>query len=171
MPSVRNHRRIFIRAVLFILTPLLFIPLVAVASVRSSSTALLPLLANLRDEDDKDDSPVRNQTPTFKPGSAGDAVYNFCVPISHDDTATASDYVSKSAKGVAERLREGELSEERIEELRSFMNPMTELLPVASKDTSKRSLRNKKNQSLSFTLRRENEVFRITDFTLVKPKK
>ena len=113
-----------------------------------------------------------DQAPTFPPGSADEAIYNFCVAMADDDTACADEYVSSKAKGLLAELHEGSLSEEKIEEIMNVLTPLTELTPNAEQTSStKRSLRNGKGQSISFTLKKEKEAYHITEFSYSKPKK
>ena len=106
------------------------------------------------------------------PGSPDEAVLNFCTAVADDNTATASDYISSTARGLAEQMREGTMTEERISDFVKFLNPFSELKPVPEPPSgSKRTLRNAKGQTMTFTVRKEKEVYKITEVTLTKAKK
>ena len=112
------------------------------------------------------------QGNSFKQGSADDVLYKFCSALSENDSAAASDYVSSKAKGMVGQLRDGQLSQEKIDEIESAVTPLNELEPMPNRSNGKRSLRNKRNQVLSFTLKKEKDEdsYKITEFTLGKPK-
>ena len=113
-------------------------------------------------------SPAGNLTP----GSVEDTLYKFCVAIADGDTAAAAEYVSPKAKGLIGQIRDGELSEEKLEEITDAISPVTELQPNPSQTNTKRSLRNRKNQVISFTLKKDkDEEYKITEFSISKPKK
>ena len=113
-------------------------------------------------------SPAGNLTP----GSIEDTLYRFCVAIADGDTAAAAEYVSPKAKGLIGQIRDGELSEEKLEEITDAISPVTELQPNPSQTVTKRSLRNRKNQVISFTVKKDkDEEYKITEFSISKPKK
>lgn len=124
------------------------------------------LVLALQDKEKEEDAV---QPPVFKPGSADEVVYNFCMAIADDNTATASDYVSSNAKGIAAQLRDGELAESKIEDLVSFFKH--EIKPTSERGDAKRGLRNARNQTMTFSLKKEKDVYKITDLALTKPKK
>ena len=113
-------------------------------------------------------SPAGNLTP----GSIEDILYRFCVAIADGDTAAAAEFVSPKAKGLIGQIRDGELSEEKLEEITDAISPVTELQPNPSQTNTKRSLRNRKNQIISFTVKKDkDEEYKITEFSISKPKK
>ena len=113
-------------------------------------------------------SPAGNLTP----GSIEDTLYRFCVAIADGDTAAAAEFVSPKAKGLIGQIRDGELSEEKLEEITDAISPVTELQPSPSQTNTKRSLRNRKNQIISFTVKKDkDEEYKITEFSISKPKK
>ncbi len=106
------------------------------------------------------------------PGSIEDTLYRFCVAIADGDTAAAAEFVSPKAKGLIGQIRDGELSEEKLEEITDAISPVTELQPNPTQTNTKRSLRNRKNQVISFTLKKDkDEEYKITEFSISKPKK
>lgn len=148
-----------------------------------AATVALPLsttaVAQLKFDRDKDDDqpsriPGANSSTTFKPGSPDAAIYNFCQALADDNTATASDYVNPGAKGLLGQMRDGELGEDKIEELVNFMTPFSELEPVKRGQTmTKRILENKKGQVMTFLLKKdkEQEIYRITEISITKSKR
>lgn len=148
------------------------------ALTASSQTRDITIVAQLKSDRDKDDDQT-GRTPAaatpggFKPGTAEHAIYNFCVALSEDNTATASDYVSPGAKGLLGQMRDGELGEDKIEELVNFMTPVTDLEPAKRGQTmTKRILDNKKGQVMTFLLKKDKdqEVYRITEISITKSK-
>jgi hypothetical protein len=112
------------------------------------------------------------QGKNFPPGSADEALFMFCTAMEEGDTAKASEYVSPKAKGILGDLRDGKLSDEKIEEITNLVSPVSELAPNGDQNSStKRSLRNGKEQVMSFTLKKEKDVYRITDLTFKQKKK
>ena len=71
------------------------------------------------------------------------------------------------------QIREGELSEEKLEEITAAISPVAELQPNPSQTMTKRSLRNKKNQVIAFTFKKDknDDSFKITEFSVSKPKR
>lgn len=120
--------------------------------------------------------PVQTGGPaasTFPAGSADDALYRFCIAVADSDTATASDYVSHSAVGIAAKLREGELPESRIEEISESLKPFEQLQNVPSRrpTNTKRSIRNQRSgQVISFVLKKEKEIYKIVEVSVSKAK-
>ena len=93
--------------------------------------------------------------------------------MAEGDVAAAAEFLSPKSKGLVGQLREGELSDEKIEEITNAIAPVNELQPNPNQTSTKRSLRNKKNQVISFTLKKdkEDDTFKITEFSISKPKK
>lgn len=148
-------------------------PLTRTENLRSRPEQI-QLAQREKNDDDNNGNTPSPQSPNFSliPGSPDEVVYNFCLAMADDDTATAGDYVSPNAKGLLGQLRDGDLPEEKIEELVSFLKqPGNE--PVREPPNStKRTLRNRRNQSsMSFVLKKEKDLFRITDLAFTKPKR
>lgn len=131
-----------------------------------------------RDDDDEPGGGGAAADPTkIPPGSPDEAVYNFCKAISDDNTATASDWISDSARGAADQLRDGTLSEEKIADIVKFMTPFNvggDLKPVATRGDNKANSRQLKRTStgqvMEFTLKKEKDAYRITEFKVSKAK-
>ncbi len=114
----------------------------------------------------------RENQPKFAPGSAEEVLFNFCIAVADNDTATASDYVSLKAGGILAKLRDGDLAEEKIEEIVDAIAPVNELTPNADQPGGgKRTLRNGKNQTISFTVKKEKETYKITELSVSKLKR
>lgn len=108
----------------------------------------------------------------FPAGSIDATLSNFCTAIEDDDFATASDYIAQNVKGTAGMIRDGEMSEEKMASFKDAISPISELEHIQSRgDSSKRSLRNGKNQTITFGLKKEKDVYRITDVSVSAPKK
>ena len=110
---------------------------------------------------------------TFPEGSIDDTLQRFCMALADGDTAAASEFVSPKATGMVGQIREGSLSEEKVEEISDAINPISDLQPNSKQKNNKRVLRNKKNQVLSFTLKKDkdDDTYKITEFSVSKPKK
>ena len=114
-------------------------------------------------------SPGGNLTP----GSIEDTLTKFLNALADGDTAAAAEYINPKAKGLIGQIREGELSEEKLEEITAAISPVAELQPNPSQTMTKRSLRNKKNQVIAFTFKKDknDDSFKITEFSVSKPKR
>ncbi|WP_010588506.1 hypothetical protein [Schlesneria paludicola] len=136
----------------------------------------LPGAGNLPGQPGRTGRPVQTGGPapsTFAAGSADDALYRFCIALADGDTATASDYVSHSAVGIAAKLREGELPEAKIEEISESLKPFDQLQNVQARRPSniKRSVRNQRSgQVISFVLKKEKEIYKIVEVSVSKAK-
>lgn len=110
---------------------------------------------------------------SFPEGSIDDTLQRFCMALADGDTAAASEFVSSKATGLVGQIRDGNLSEEKVEELSDAITPISDLQPNAKQKNNKRILRNKKNQVLSFTLKKDkdDDTYRIVEFSVSKPKK
>ena len=111
------------------------------------------------------------QGANFPPGSVDETLFKFCTAMADGDTAAASEYVSAKAKGLLAKLRDGELSDEKIEEITTAIVPINELQPNQNQTNTKRSLRNMRNQVLSFTLKKDDDTYKLMDFSVSKLKK
>jgi hypothetical protein len=114
-----------------------------------------------------------SQSGSYSPGSVDDTLFKFCTAMAEGDTAAAAEYIFPKVKGMAGQIREGELSDDKLEEITNALSPITELQPSGNPTNTKRMLRNKKNQVLSFVLKKdkEDDTFKITEFSISKPKR
>jgi len=110
---------------------------------------------------------------SFPIGSIDDTLQRFCTALADGDTAAAGECVSSKASGLVGQIRDGSLSEEKVEEITNAITPINELQPNATQKNTKRVLRNKKNQVLSFTLKKDkdDDTYKIVEFSVSKPKK
>jgi hypothetical protein len=107
-----------------------------------------------------------------KTGTIEEVLLSFCTAIADDDTATASDFVSAKATGILAKLRDGDMTDEKIEELVELFTPFNELKPTQEQPGgTKRTLRNGNNQVITFTLKKEKDIYKITELALPKGKK
>jgi hypothetical protein len=107
----------------------------------------------------------------FKSGSIDDTLSKFCHAMVDGDTNTAAEYISPKAKGVLASLRDGSLSEEKIEEITQILTPLNDLKPGPNQITdTRRNLINAKDQSITFVLKKEKDVYKITELTLPKKR-
>lgn len=113
------------------------------------------------------------QGSTFAAGSIEDTLFRFCTAMAEGDVAAAAEFLSPKAKGLVGKIRDGEISEEQLEDITNAISPVSELQPNQNQTSTKRSLRNKKNQVISFTLKKDkdDDTFKITEFSISKPKK
>jgi hypothetical protein len=113
------------------------------------------------------------QGSKFAAGSVEDTIYQFCVAMADGDTAAAAEYLNPKAKGMVGQLRDGDLSEDKVDEIKSAVSPVTELMPNPNQTATKRSLRNKKNQIIAFVLKKDkddDDKYKIVDISVSKPK-
>lgn len=113
-----------------------------------------------------------NQKRKLVPGTADEVLFHFCMAMSEDDTTTASDYISTKATGTLAKLRNGELAEAKIEELTDLFMPLTELQsrPDQGEGGNTRSVINGRNQTITFTLKKEKDIYRITELKFTKAR-
>jgi len=88
------------------------------------------------------------------------------------NTNTAGEYVSSKAKGALAQLREGGLDDDKTEELTNLFIPFDKLSAGSDQSSNtSRSVRNSKKQTITFKLKKEDDVFKITEMTYTKVKK
>lgn len=98
----------------------------------------------------------------------------FCTAIAEGNLTAAGEHVSSKAKGELGKIREGEMSDARLEELQAaFELKGLQTRPARNSSGSGKTinLSNAKGQVLGFVLSKEDEVFKLKEFTLSKPKK
>lgn len=109
---------------------------------------------------------------SFPPGSVDDTLFQFCSAMAEGDTAKASEYISSKAKGLLAELRDGKMSEEKIDEITNIVSPVSELQAGSEVvSNTRRSLVNGKDQQITFVLKKEKDVHKITEMSLPKQKK
>lgn len=158
-------------------TPLRFPAVELPLSSRDPLTAIgirrqpVQLAQDSKDDDGNGGTPPKQPNVALIPGGPDEVVYNFCTAMQDDDTATASDYVSPNARGLLGQLRDGDLPEEKIEELVSFMKQPGNWQVREKANSTKRTWRNRNQSSMTFTLKKEKDVIRIIDLAFTKPKR
>jgi len=110
----------------------------------------------------------------FQAGSAEDTLLKFCTAIAEGNLTAAGEHVSSKAKGELSKIREGDVSDARLEELQAafeLKGLQTRPSRNASGSGKTINLGNAKGQVLGFVLSKEDDVFKLKEFTLSKPKK
>jgi len=98
----------------------------------------------------------------------------FCTAMAEGNLTAAGEHVSSKAKGELGKIREADVSEARLEELRAaFTLKDLQTRPARSSGGSGKAINlgNAKGQVLAFVLSKEDDVFKVKEFTLSKPKK
>ncbi len=107
----------------------------------------------------------------FPAGSAEAALAKFCMAIADGNLTEAAEYVSPKAKGMLVQIRDGSLTDEKLDSLKSSLAPQDlQLRPNArSSGTGKAiNLGNGKNELLSFTLVKEDDAYLLREFRITK---
>ena len=110
----------------------------------------------------------------FTAGSVEEVLLKFCTAMAEGNLTAAGEHVSSKAKGELGKIREADVSEARLEELRTaFTLKDLQTRPSRSSGGSGKAINlgNAKGQVLAFVLSKEDEVFKVKEFTLSKPKK
>ena len=94
--------------------------------------------------------------------------------MSEGNLTAAAEFVSSKAKSLLAQIRDGELPDDRIDEFKEAFKPAgLKLKPSRNNSGSGKTINlgNEKGQTLSFTLSKEDDVYKIKEFTISKPKK
>lgn len=104
----------------------------------------------------------------FPEGSAEAALAKFCAAMADSNLADAAQYISPKAKGMLAQIREGTLTDEKIETLKGSFQSLTPK-PSRSMNAVGRSmsLTNGK-EALNFTLMKEDDVYLLREFKISK---
>ncbi len=106
----------------------------------------------------------------FAVGSAEDSLSKFCLAMADSNLTDAAQYISPKAKGMLQQIREGTIPDDKLEGLKASFAPQGLSLrptrPVGGGRTI--NLANSKNELLSFTLFKEDDSYRIRDFSIKK---
>ena len=109
--------------------------------------------------------------PTFKEGTAENAVLQTWKAIKNGEQAGLAAFISPRATGVLASLRDGKLSAERLVELKQQM-AQVKLLKTRTSGSSKTiSLQNEEGRIFRFTCRKENGIYVIREFVNKEPSK
>ena len=98
----------------------------------------------------------------------------FCTAMAEGNLTAAGEHVSAKAKGELGKIRDGEVSDARLEELQAaFELKSLQTRPSRNASSSGKTINlgNAKGQVLAFVLAKEDEVYKLKEFTLSKPKK
>lgn len=92
--------------------------------------------------------------------------------MAEGNLTAAAEFVSPKAKSTLSQIREGQLPDDKSDE---FKGSFTGLKLKPSRNTGGSgktiNLSNEKGQTLSFTLSKEDDVYKLKEFTISKPKK
>ncbi len=106
---------------------------------------------------------------SFQPGSAEAAVAKFCAAMADSNLTEAGQYISPKAKGLLAQIRDGNITDEKIEGLKASFK---ELTPKPSRPLGgvgkTLSLGNSNRESLSFTLMKEEDIFLLRELKITK---
>ena len=94
--------------------------------------------------------------------------------MAEGNLTAAAEFVSPKAKSMLGQIREGQLPDDKVDELKESFT-MAGLKTKPSRNTGGSgktiNLGNEKGQTLSFVLSKEDDVYKIKEFTISKPKK
>lgn len=110
----------------------------------------------------------------FPAGSAEDTLLKFCTAMSEGNVTAAAELVSPKARSLLAQIRDGELPDDKIDELvTSFALSGLKTKPSRKTGGSEKTLNlgNEQGQFLSFTLSKEDDTYKVKEFTISKPKK
>ena len=106
---------------------------------------------------------------SFQPGSAEAAVAKFCAAMADSNLTEAGQYISPKAKGLLAQIRDGNITDEKIESLKASFK---ELTPKPSRPLGgvgkTLSLGNSNRESLSFTLMKEDDSYLLRELKITK---
>ena len=94
--------------------------------------------------------------------------------MSEGNLSAAAEFVSGKAKAILAQIREGDLPDDKIEEFKEAFKPSgLKLKPSRNASGSGKTINlgNEKGQTLSFTLSKEDDIFKLKEFTISKSKK
>jgi hypothetical protein len=112
-----------------------------------------------------------NQNQKFKPGSWEHAIDTFAQRMAAGDFSGLEYVISSKAKGLLGEIRDGALSEERLEDLKAaFAEPTP--LPETKKNAGSSvsiTIKGKLGHHMTLTVGREDGVFKIRDLKISEP--
>ena len=94
--------------------------------------------------------------------------------MAEGNLTAAAEFVSPKAKSMLSQIREGQLPDDKVDELKeSFVVSGLKTKPSRNTGGSGKTINlgNEKGQTLSFVLSKEDDVYKIKEFTITKPKK
>lgn len=110
------------------------------------------------------------QQQQFPPGSAEDSLAKFCMAMADSNLTEAAQFISPKAKGVLQQIREGTISDDKLDGMKdSFSLQGMQLRPSRPIGSGRTiNLANAKSELLSFTLMKEDETYLLREFTIKK---
>ena len=105
----------------------------------------------------------------FPVGSAEAALAKFCAAVSDSNLTEAAQYISPKAKGLLVQIRDGSMTDEKLESLKASFQSLTAKpsRPVSGVGRTI-SLTNPKWESLTFTLVKEDDTYLLREFKVAK---
>jgi hypothetical protein len=105
----------------------------------------------------------------FPPGSAEDATAKFCAAMADSNLTEAGQYISPKARGLLALIRDGSITDEKVESLKASFQGLTARPSRPVSGTGKTlSLGNANRESLSFTLVKEEDVYLLRELKITK---
>ena len=98
----------------------------------------------------------------------------FCTAMAEGNLTAAAEFVSPKAKSTLAQIRDGQLPDDKLDELKeSFAVSGLKTKPSRNTGGSGKTINlgNEKGQTLSFVLSKEDDVFKLKEFTITKLKK
>jgi hypothetical protein len=109
--------------------------------------------------------------PNLTPGSPEEVLFKFCAAMADSNLTDAGQYVSPKAKGLLLQIREGTMTDEKIDSLKaSFSLQGLTIKPSRPVSGSGKqiTLSNKQSENLSFTLMKEDDAYLLREFKVSK---
>ena len=110
----------------------------------------------------------------FAAGSAEDALLKFCTALAAGNLTGAADYISPKAKGMLAQIRDGSLPDDKLDNLKdSFSLQGLQMKPSRNVGGVGRTINlgNAKTETLSFTLVKEDDSYKLKEFKITTSKK
>lgn len=106
----------------------------------------------------------------FPAGTAEAALQKFCMAMADSNLTEAGEYISPKAKGLLAQIRDGSITDDKIDSLKESFAPQgLQLKPSRNLGTGKSiTLSNAKNELLSFTLMKEDDAYLLREFKVSK---
>ncbi|MBM4074972.1 MAG: hypothetical protein FJ267_04940 [Planctomycetes bacterium] len=117
-----------------------------------------------------------NGSGPLDPNSAEGILYKFVAAMSEGNLTAAGEYVSPKSKGLLETIREGNMAPERVKDVMnacSLEGMQKKPVRANANSSSSKSIKlgNAKGYTLTFVVAKEDEVFKVKDFSFSRPKK
>ena len=115
-------------------------------------------------------APGGGAAPQFAAGSAEEVLLKFCTAMADSNLTDAGQYISPRAKGMLTQIRDGSMTDEKLDDLKaSFSLQGLQLKPNRSTGVGRTiTLGNSKSETLSFTLVKEDDAYKLREFKVSK---